>query len=262
MTDPVRIFVGTPANNEDLECQAVLDFSLRRHASLPLDITWLMVSRDPTSFWYSDPKTQNGWNTQSWATPFSALRWGIPAACGFQGRAIYMDSDMIAMSDIVELWKQQIPPGKALLAKGDAQVISCVMLMDCAALRPKLQDIDLLRSVSGKYREVCDEVADVAARYTGNWNCRDGEHYATIYDPDVKVLHYSAIPTQPNHHHARTRLAAEGKTHWYPGPDRPHPRPEVQTLFDATLAEAIAAGRGPEHFRVAQEFGDYGSEFR
>jgi hypothetical protein len=117
MTDRVRIFVGTPANNEDLECQTVLDHSLRKHASLPLDITWMMLSRDRISFWYSDSRTRRGWNTQTWATPFSAPRWGNPAARGFQGRAIYMDSDMIVMADIAELWTQPIPPRKALLPR-------------------------------------------------------------------------------------------------------------------------------------------------
>jgi hypothetical protein len=38
---------GTPANNEDPECQAVLDYSLHRHASLPLDITWMGVVARP-----------------------------------------------------------------------------------------------------------------------------------------------------------------------------------------------------------------------
>jgi hypothetical protein len=158
-----------------------------------------------------------------------------------------MDSDMIAMADIAELWTQPIPRGKALLAKGGTQVISCVMLMDCAALRSRLQHVEP-RSVQGKYWEVCDEIADVTANYTGNWNCRDGEHYASIYDPDVKILHYSSIPTQPNHRRARARLAAEGKPHWYAGPVSHIRVARFRALFDATLTEAIAAGSRPTTF--------------
>lgn len=258
MSDTVRIFVGTPANNEDLECQAVLDYSLRKHASLPLDITWMMLSSDISSFWYSDPKTRKGWNTQTWATPFSALRWGIPAACGFEGRAIYMDSDMIAMADIAELWTQPIPDGKALLAKGGKTVVSCVMLMDCSRMKSVVPPIDELKSVVGAYRHARGKIAYASADYKDNWNCRDGEHYATIHDPEVKVLHYTSIPTQPNHKHARARLAKEGKPHWFAGPDRDHPRREVIELFDSLLAEANEAGSGPETFRVAKEFGEYG----
>jgi len=253
----VKIFVGTPANNEDLECQAVLDYSLRMHASEPLDITWMMLSRDPASFWYCDPEKRLGWDMTGWATPFSALRWGIPAACNYEGRAIYMDSDQIALADIAQLARQPIPPGKVLLAKGGDTVISCVMLMDCAAAKGKFPPIEQLRQ-AGRYRHVRGNLRGLTADYSGNWNCRDGEHYASIYHPDVKVLHYTSIPTQPNHRHARARLVKEGKRHWYPGPDRPHPKAEVTQLFDRLLAEAIAAGRGPETFRVTPEFGPYG----
>jgi len=234
----------------------VLDYSLRKHASAPLDITWMMLSRDPSSFWYSNPKTREGWNTKSWATPFSPLRWGIPAFCSYEGRAIYMDSDQIAMADIADLWNQTIPNGKALLAAKDGA--SCVMLMDCARMKAILPSTETLKAVKGAYREVRRNVAKHAGVFAGNWNCRDGEQYKSIYDYDVKVLHYTHIPTQPNHRHARARLRAEGKPHWYPGPDQQHPRAEVTEPFDKTLAEAITAGKGPETFRVSPEFGEYG----
>lgn len=255
----IRIFVGTPANNEDLECQAVLDYSLRKHASAPIDITWMMLSRDPSSFWFSDPqaKPRKGWNTKTWATPFSPLRWGIPAACNYEGRAIYMDSDMIAMADIADLWNQPIPNSKAALMTRDGA--SCVMLLDCARMKQFLPPIETLKGEQGAYRAVRSSVSkNAGAPFVGNWNCRDGETYKTIYDYDVKVLHYTRIPTQPNHRHARARLKGEGKAHWYPGPDQPHPRAEVTELFDKLLAESIAAGRDPETFRVSHEFGDYG----
>ena len=44
-----------------------------------------------------------------WATPFSVFRWAIPHVCNFEGKAIYMDVDMIARDDIAKLWNQQIP---------------------------------------------------------------------------------------------------------------------------------------------------------
>jgi len=261
--EPVKIFVGTPANNEDLEAQAVLDYSLRAHASRPLEVTFMMLSRDPATFWYSDPQRKLGWRTEGWATPFSALRWGIPAACDFQGRAIYMDSDMIAMADIAELWTQPMPEGKIVLAKREEDgknVASCVMLWDCAAARGKLPEINALKSVPGRYKDIRHSLGNLAGEYAGDWNCRDRQDlpkYESILDPKIKILHYTEIPTQPSHKHARARLKREGKGHWATQPDRPHPRPEVNVLFDRLLAEAIAAGRGPETFRIAPEFGDY-----
>lgn len=251
-----RIFVGCPANNEDLEAMAVLDYSLRLHASGPIEVTWMMLSRDPNSFWYSASGV--GWNTTGWATPFSALRWGIPAYCRYEGRAIYMDSDMIPVADIYELWNQNIPGNKVLLAKGGDTVISCVMLMDCERMRTILPPISRLKHAPGLYREVRGGLRGRVADYSGDWNCRDGENYPSTRDPRIKNHHYTSIPTQPNHRHARARIAREGGEHWYPGPDRPHPRPEITALFDERLAAAEAAGRGVEYFREDPVFGDYG----
>ena len=38
-------------------------------------------------------------------TPFSFARFAPPALCGFEGRAIYCESDMLALGDIAELWE-------------------------------------------------------------------------------------------------------------------------------------------------------------
>jgi hypothetical protein len=246
----IRIFVGTPANSEDLECQAAFEWSLRKHHPQDdIELTWMMVSRDPASPWY-------GWNMKGWATPFSPLRWGIPAACGYQGRAIYNDCDQLYMADVAELWNQPIPDGKALLMAPDGA--SCTMLMDCERMRKVLPSIERLKREEGYFRQVRRDIVKHSAPFKGDWNCRDGKGHSTIYDGDAKLLHYTLIPTQPNHKYARERLKREGKPHWFAGPDLPHPNPEVTKLFDDTYAEAVAAGRGPEAFRVPEEFGAYG----
>ncbi len=125
----VKVFVGCSANGEDAESCAVLEYSLRKNSSLPVEIVWMAQSRDLQSFWH-------GWNTSAWATPFSGFRWGIPAYCGFQGRAVYTDSDVIFLGDIAELWTQPMAPGAAVLAKGGGSWRLCVSLFDCAAAKP------------------------------------------------------------------------------------------------------------------------------
>ncbi len=262
MSEPIRVFVGCPGNNEDLECQSVFEWSLRKHTTRDVEITWMMLSKDPQSFWYSNPITRQGWHTQTWATPFSALRWGIPAACGFQGKAIYCDSDMMLRADVGGLWDQPFKPGKAVMAKGGDEIISCTMMFDCEAIQPFLPSAADLKSKPGLYRNVRAMLRGKSQDYDGDWNCRDGEKYADINDPRIKLLHYTSIPTQPNHKHARERLAREGKDpirdHWYPGPDRPHKRPEFAEIFDQLFAEAKENGYGVERYRMAQEFGAYG----
>ncbi len=258
----VRIFIGVSGNNEDLEFQSVLHYSLEKYASEPLDITWMRLSRDPSSFWYSDPQKKLGWRTETWATPFSALRWGIPAACNFEGKAIYMDIDMIAMDDIAKLWNQPITDGR-MLSKKEA---ICVTMYDNAKMKDILPPIEEIKQ-PGKYRDVRRKVLGsqgVIQRYTNNWNCLDmrkdgGGEYHDLHDPDIKVLHFTQIPTQPHLRHAIPRLAREGGRHWYTAnTPRPHHRKDAVEHFDKMLAAAAAKGYGIDRYRVDKPFGDYG----
>lgn len=254
----IRIFVGTPANNEDLEWQAVLEYSLRARSKHVLDITWMMLSRDPASFWYSDPQKERGWRTHGWATPFTGLRWGIPHFCGFKGRAIYMDSDIIAKADIAGLYYQDMP--KAVLSKrhGKRGWLPCVMLFDCEKLKDILPPIHTIRDTPGKYLHMPALIDEHTTQFSGNWNCRDGEKYENLDDPDIKMIHYTKIPTQPNHKYARERLAKAGKKHWFAGPDLEHPRQELTKLFQNTYDKAWAMGYRPDSYKLKREFGNYG----
>ena len=261
MTDPIRVFVGYSGNDEDLEFASVLHFSIETQASRPIDLTWMRLSRDPSSFWFSDPQKKKGWRTDMWATPFSALRWGIPAVCGFEGKAIYCDIDMIWMADVAELWDQKIPEGYGMLAKPEAP---CVTLYDCERMKRILPSIDLIKHTPGLYREIRNRIKPIAKRYAGNWNCLDmrrdaGGEYASVFDPDIKVLHFTEIPTQPHLRYAIPRLAREGKKHWYTKmPLRKHHRKDAVDLFDNLLQKAQQAGYGPERYRNPAPFGDYG----
>lgn len=256
----VRIFVGVSANDEDLEFQAVLHYSLEKHASEPIDLIWMRLSRDVSSFWYADPQRKLGWRTDRWATPFSALRWGIPAACNFEGKAIYMDVDMIAMADIAELWNQEFTG--AMLSKPEA---ICVTLYDNAKMKKFLPPIDKIkepRSYLDVRRKVL--ISNCIQRYKGNWNCLDlrkdtGGEYKDLHDPDIKVLHFTQIPTQPHLPHAMPRLTAEGRKHWYTAnTPRPHHRKDAIEFFDQMLVEAVEHGYTLDRYRNPTPFGEYG----
>lgn len=253
----IRIFVGTPANNEDLESQAVLEYSLRKYASEPIDLTWMKLSNDPNSFWYSTGG--RGWNSRGWATPFSGFRWGIPAHCNFEGRAIYLDIDMIARDDIAKLWNQDIKGNAFCIAK-DASTF-CTTLWDCAKAKPHLPPIKLIKEQYALYANLRRRFpADAVQRFEDgqNWNCLDGENYRSVRDPEIKILHCTSIPHQPQLRYAVERLKAKGAAHWSANRYRPLPhwRPEIIELFDEVLAEAIAAGYAPEKYE-ATTFGKY-----
>lgn len=250
----VRVFVGCAPNGEDAESQAVLEYTLRKHASVPVDITWMALSRDPKSPFYSDGR--NGWQTQNWSTPFTSLRFMVPELCGFQGRAVYTDSDTIWMADVAELWSQDFAPGKCVMAKtADDPNRLCVSLWDCAgAKRFMSTSREAMAHSFTRARLRSDRVIQA---FEGNWNCLDGEDYTALDDPDIKVIHYSLESAQPHLKYAVPRLAKEGRKHWFDGKMRPHWRKDLVELFDTLYAEAIEAGFTVDRYIPAVPFGKY-----
>lgn len=258
MSAPIRIFVGAAGNNEDLESQSVLEWSIRKNTARQVDITWMQLSRDPVSPFYSDGP--HGWQTRFWTTPFSCFRWAVPALCGFEGRAIYMDSDIIVLGDIGELWDQPLPAGKVVVAKaGKHGQRLCVSKWDCAAAETALPPLPKLRGDPHAHRSLMHHFAAhpemVEPFAGGDWNVLDLEPF-DLADPQVKALHYTGIPTQPQLRHALPRLVREAGRHWYGGPARAHPRHDLQRLFDRLLFEAEVNGFGIRRYRV-EPFGQY-----
>jgi hypothetical protein len=255
--DPVRIFVGCSANGEDAEAQAMLEYTIKHYTTSPVEMNWMMLSNDPASPWYSNPQRGEGWNTRGWATPFSAFRWWIPYVCNFKGKAIYMDVDQIARAPMTQLWDQTIPDGKAILAKNEKTF--CVMLIDCERLAKKFPPFEQLRRVEGFYRQVRNMAAPLVAKFEGNWNCLDGENYKTLWDNDIKVIHFTKVETQPHFKYALPRLKTEGKQHWNrQAKILPHMRPDVEPLVDRLWKEAQAAGYTVDRYlKDLQPYGSY-----
>lgn len=242
ISEPIRLFVACAAG-ADAESQAVLEHTARSLTSRPLEIVWMFQAKK--GFW-------SGWNTGSWRTPFTGFRWGIPAACGYEGRAIYTDSDFIFRADLAELWDQPIPGG-LLIRRPDGKLASSAMLFDCARMQAHLPAIDKLKAIPDQDKQVrnyLQEHRDVMAAFAGDWNCTDLKGYESIDDPRIKAIHYSRMETQPHLRHAIKRLAAEGKTHWYTGDVGPHWRPDLIALFDQLLEEAVAAGYTMDRYQA------------
>lgn len=248
----IRVFVGCAANHEDLESQAVLEWSIRKNASEPVEIAWMQLSHDGNSPW-------SGWRTERWATPFSGFRWAIPEVCNFEGRAIYTDSDVIFMADIAELWNQKFKPGKAVMAKGGGSWRMCVSLWDCAAMRNHLPPIEELKKDPASHAVMCSRVpgASWVQSFEGNWNCLDGESYKSLRSPSIKAIHYTDMSTQPQLRHALPRLKEQGLKHWFDGTIRPHPRRDLVALFDEALDDAKVHGFLPRLYATQPRYGDF-----
>ena len=247
---PIKIFVGCDPNNCDLEQMMVLDYSIKKHTNAPYEIIWMQLSKDPNSFWYSDPEKGEGWNTERWVTPFSGFRWGIPAFCNFEGKAIYMDADIFVLSDIQKLWEHPFNEESIVVGKGEPLVTRlCVALWDCAKAQKVLPPIKKIKSdpkAHSKLTNMIKKKPSLVTPFNDNYNCLDGEDLPIS---EIKILHYTDIDTQFSHAYSIPRLQKEGAKHWFDGDVNPHWREDLTALFNQYYDEAIAAGYSLEDYR-------------
>jgi hypothetical protein len=187
---PVRVYVGS--QEAQMLAVKVLEFSIRERTNAQVQVHPLHQS--PVEFpTPKDPRNRP-------RTPFSFQRFYIPALKGFQGRAIYLDSDMQVFRDIMELWTLPFEGADVLAARepgesGRRPQFS-VMLLNCDELRWSLPDIvAALDRGEFTYETLMYDMAvarRVRAAIDPAWNSL--ERYE---EGKTALLHYTDMPTQP-----------------------------------------------------------------
>ena len=238
MTDKIRIFIGTSANNEDADAEMVLEYSLRKNSSTPLEITFMRQTHDTESPW-------GGWRTENWSTPFSGFRWAIPEVCSFQGRAIYMDVDMINLSDITELYNIPMESHHLMAAREGIRFGGtefCVIVFDCAKMKEHLIPVSRMKKIPEFHHRMISKFtrSETIKHFDPAWNNHDGDGKTL---DKIKHLHYTEMSTQP------------WKPAWFTGVCRDHPRPDLVKLWFDTKKEALGAGYTPKLYN--DTFGKY-----
>lgn len=195
-----RVFVG--ADRSQLLAVKVLEHSIRRHASMPVEVIPMVDLPVPRP---ADPR-----NSQR--TGFSFSRFCIPALADYRGRAAYMDADMLVFGDIKELWEipfegakviiqQEVKHAEATTKKEGApkerKKQCAVMLLDCSRLDWKVESI-VAGMDAGRYDyerlmfDLCIlEDKDIKYGVPFEWNSL--EHF----DAETRLLHYTDMLTQP-----------------------------------------------------------------
>lgn len=255
-SEPIKIFVGCDPNNCDLEQLMVLEYSLRKHTEHPVDIHWMQLSHDPESPWYSDQVKGEGWNTEKWATPFSGFRWAIPELCDFEGRAMYMDADVIILCDIAKLWQHPINDKSIVIAKGGKTARLCTCVWDCSKAKNYLLPLNELRRQADGHKSMMQLIKqhpELVTDYQCSYNNIDGEGMAI---KEINILHYSDMGTQFSHKYSIPRLAENNQKHWFDGKIMPHPRKDLVELFDQYYEEALAAGYRLENYLI-EPYGEF-----
>jgi hypothetical protein len=189
MEAPIRVYVASSAS-EALPVK-VLDYSIRQHASATVTVTPLH------DVGISIPKPRAPDNQPR--TPFSFQRFLIPQVCGYAGRAIHLDSDMLVFKDITDLWRRPLGDVDILAAystsaSGRKSQYS-VMLMDCRQLRWNIQEIvDQLDAGTLTYEQLMYEssLARTLANIEPNWNSLEA-----YKEGKTALLHYTDMNNQP-----------------------------------------------------------------
>lgn len=189
MEAPMRVFIA--ASPRELLPAHVLAHSIRCHASASTVITPLCDLDIPI------PQPRDERNQAR--TPFSFQRFLIPQACGHQGRALYLDSDMLVFRDILPLWRQPFGQAQALTVRAEASARrpaqTSVMLMDCSRLDWTVRDVvDALDEGRFGYEDLLRDfaLASVRACIEPEWNSLER------YVPGrTALLHYTDMTMQP-----------------------------------------------------------------
>lgn len=95
----IRIFVGYDA--VETVAFTTLSHSIQARASEPVSITPVKLEQLRSIF----TRPRNALQS----TDFAFSRFLVPWLCGFEGWAIFMDCDMLALADVAELWRLRDP---------------------------------------------------------------------------------------------------------------------------------------------------------
>lgn len=186
----LRIFIGWDSRFP--EPADVLRHSLLAHASIPLDIRYLKLDELGLDR-AQDPRA---------STEFTYSRFLVPHLCGFEGKAIFMDNDMLCFADVKELddldmdglalrvVKHDYQPGNSVKMYGCEQSSyprknwSSLMLMNCARLG--LWSKEVVATQTGAYLHRFQDIPDAEIGEIPNtWNTLDW------MDDSTKLIHYT-----------------------------------------------------------------------
>ncbi|MGE4232439.1 MAG: glycosyl transferase [Bacteriovoracia bacterium] len=203
-----RVFIGS--GNASLLERKTLIYSIRKHTKADVDVyvfngTHNSIEKNneaPVSAPLSlKAKYHN-------ITEFSLYRFLIPQLCGQEGLGVWLDSDMICLCDIRELFEVPLN-GKQFIARAEAYNDSAyaskgswglsVMLIDCAKTKFSLDEyIQEMETGLYSYADLLGMREAFLSKHPfdigpleSKWNEFD------YFDSSTKLIHYTDLYTQP-----------------------------------------------------------------
>lgn len=187
----LRVFIGW--DSREAECADILTYTLRKQSSVPLDIRYLKLGE--LDFSRPDDPRQS--------TEFTYTRFLVPEICGYEGKAVFMDCDMICLGDMKQLEdldmsdhalrvvKHDYRPTASTKMDGQQQTVyprknwSSLMLMNCAKLQ--LWTTEIVQTQTGAYLHRFEDIPDEQIGEIPNtWNTLDW------MNEDTNLIHYTS----------------------------------------------------------------------
>jgi len=208
------VFIHT--NDKQILGALVAQYSLRKHAARAdaFDVRIITVAEFPFLAEREGQKYLREGKSALWTMndlqSFTPLRFTVPELMNYRGRAVVMDPDIFALTDIAELLERDMK-GAAVFARKmpashrrPAHYASSVMLLDCARLThwQVARDFAELFAFRRDYRDwmwLLLEPRGSVAELEEAWNQFD------TLDAGTKLLHNTHRRTQP----WKTGLAAD-----------------------------------------------------
>jgi hypothetical protein len=205
MNSKVKLFIGS--GEQSLLERKVLIYSIQKHTRRDLDIQVFNGTHNAieTSHGTPDPAPLPLHLKYRNLTEFSLYRYLIPELCLFQGRAIYLDSDMVCLRDIGELFDASVD-GYDFLAKreyvdqdGAKMWALSTLLIDCDRCR---FDLDQIFAEIDQGLYTYTEFSQMGQRFLARHPYRIGEIDSewNVFDQcnaTTKLVHYTNQFTQP-----------------------------------------------------------------
>ncbi|NDJ18747.1 glycosyltransferase [Myxacorys almedinensis] len=219
--EPIRIFIGSSLKNSVEE--AVMRYTLQKYTRAPLDIHVIDgITGVSKNLETGETKALPAGiaETIPEATAFSYARWAIPEWCDHQGRALYFDSDQLAIADIAELWNYDLAGGmlaavqikqvkchqyyidhflEPLIQADEILHLSSVMVIDCEKIP---WNISQLVELMGQNAFSSTSLMNLGEQFRQYFNCqvtplpREWNHLNCIAR-DSKLVHFTDLTDQP-----------------------------------------------------------------
>lgn len=191
-----KIFIGW--DKRFPEPAEVLAYSIRKNASIPVDVHYLDLAKLQAEHGF-----QREWDPRQ-TTEFTYTRFLIPWLCKYQGRALFLDNDMLCLGDVAELaalpmnsytircvqHDHQVQDG-TLKMNGAVQTSyprknwSSVMLLNCARLHNWTKEV--VETATGAYLHRFQGIEDEQIGLLDKrWNELDER------SADTKLIHWTS----------------------------------------------------------------------